>query len=206
MIRRNRKIIPPTGDPEIDSFNHMRNDIIKKNRTKAPLIMNMVEEKVLLKLIPIQGVARVVAQSKANAEYIKVRIRKFLISLKLNDMVATSVQNNEVIIWRIAKYQKWRIKQPVEDSPIWQDAQADSVTLYQEYSKGRRNDDLDINIIKEAVNELSSKKNQWLGVNLDVVKEVLANNYKNALLTTEEYEEKLTEINKEIERRKNVTA
>lgn len=205
MIRRNRKIIPPTGDPEIDSFNHMRNDIIKKNRTKAPLIMNMVEEKVLLKLIPIQGVARVVAQSKANAEYIKVRIRKFLISLKLNDMVATSVQNNEVIIWRIAKYQKWRIKQPVEDSPIWQDAQADSVTLYQEYSKGRRNDDLDIDTIREAVNELSSKKNQWLGVNLDVVKEVLANNYKNALLTTEEYEEKLTEINKEIERRKNVT-
>lgn len=203
-----KKLTPMTGDPGIDAFAKMRNENLRKSRRKAPTHMNVVEMKLITQLLPIAGVGRVVCDSRQSAEYVKVRLRKFLAELGISEMIASSLQHNEVIVWRIAKYNMWRIKHPVEDTRIWKDAQAEEVTLHQQYRKGRRNDGDDLTFLKERIKDVGAvlEENPLAGVaNLEMLRTILTNNLADNYITQEEYDAKMKEVTDEIERRKDNT-
>lgn len=176
-----------TGDYEIDAFAQMHNNQVRAKRRKAPSILNEVELKVIRELIPKQGVARIVTGARAQAEYIKVRLRKIIAGLGLSEMIGSSVQDNTVIFWRIAKYSQWRIQSPVEKSKIWQDAQASSVTLVQEYSKSHRSDLVDLQVIEDKINKLPEVKS---GVNISILR-ILESNLADGLISQEEFDERV---------------
>lgn len=183
-----------TGDPTIDAFNRMSNASIKEKRHRAPSQMNVVEHKLITELLPTAGIGRIVCDSKQNAQYARIRIRKFLKSLNLEEMIASSVQLNEVIVWRIAKYNMWRMKPPIQETQMWKDSRVEEVTLQNISSKGYRNDTNDLSVLKAKVEGAESFNFGKDNIDIEVVKKVLIDNFSSGLITKEEFNKKLIEL------------
>lgn len=149
-----------TGNEEIDVWARMRNKAVRNSRKKAPLYMTPSEHKLLTDLLLTVGIGRIVTNNKSSAEYVKIRIRKFLANMGIAELIGTSVQDNSVIAWRIAKFSTWRITPPVKENKIYLAAQSEELTLYQEYSKGCRDDETDIKRLRDAVAERMKKANE----------------------------------------------
>lgn len=199
-MRSSRKLTPLTGDPVTDAFTKMRNNNIRKERARAPMEMNKVEEELIRNILPKRGIARIVTNSKQSAQYVKVRLRKILTSYGWNEMVATSQQDSEIIIWRIADYNQWRIKPPIENSQMWKDSRAEDVTFFWEYSKTNRSSRDDKAVMEKTIERMSSKS-KWDGIDIDAFEKIITGNFEANMITKDEYIEKMMEIDKERERR-----
>jgi hypothetical protein len=218
-MSRRRKLKPMTGDAESDAFAQMHNDQIRVKKKRSAMNVYPYEYHLITQILPKYKCGKIVCPSESSAGYIKVRLRAILKDNQLNEFIGSSTQGREILVWIIAHYNRWKVSLPVEKCPMYLESRAEEVTVYSQSNRSGRNIETDISEIEKRIAQMDtpiepkvgvkSKSHRLLSqlteeeppmpprINISVIRKVVEGNLASGLITQEEYDEKMKELDQQ---------